>query len=319
MHRAAEMTIAPTRATNQPTKTGPNGTADAFRNKPTGTPAATAIAIAVGVRQRADVRVLSSVGATILTPTAERTSSQIETLPKIVPRAVRPADLIGFEPRFIKHGPAIGDIVAEIDVRNAALRRALDDRQHVPGTQGAAPLGRVIEEVNCGQGAGQHVHIADTHKPGLKIVAPLLRRKRIVHKGTRVFPRILGRMIRPAFGLGLIAVITIIENQFGARYLRRSNPQAKKVRIRLPNPPLAAVGVKALHDNAQRLASRALPAARPKQHAAEAPPAVYHPLQILRRRDRGHVLVFQLPELVRQVAATTGRRSIAQERFHAES
>src|SRR5713226_5054843 len=73
--------------------------------------------------------------------------------------AVRTANLIGFETRLIKHGPAAGNVVAEIDVRDARLRGPVDDRQDIPGPEGPFPFGRIIIEIDRRQAGGQHIYI----------------------------------------------------------------------------------------------------------------------------------------------------------------
>src|SRR5438876_2104244 len=90
----------------------------------------------------------------------EVTSGVVNTRSEAVPAAVGTEHLIGDKPRLVDHRLRAGDVVSEINVRNAPAGGMLDDLEDVESAQGAAPFRRIVVEVHRRQPAGQVVNVA---------------------------------------------------------------------------------------------------------------------------------------------------------------
>jgi hypothetical protein len=77
--------------------------------------------------------------------------------------------------------------------------------------------------------------------------------------------------------------------------------------------------MKPIDEHAQGLAGGAARAARPKEHGPEAPPAPEQALLVLGRVERGHLFIFELPKLLRKIAAPAGGSDKVEERLHGDS
>src|SRR5262245_8070716 len=92
---------------------------------------------------------------------------------KVAPLSIGAEQLIRSETRLVLHRPAARDIVAEIDMLQAAPGGVLNQAQDVVGAQGAVAVLRVVEEIDRRETTGQIIGVANTDQLVAEVVAPL--------------------------------------------------------------------------------------------------------------------------------------------------
>ena len=133
----------------------------------------------------------------------------------------------------------------------AGLPSLFQVAQHVPRTQRALPFFRIVKEVDCRQGAGQAVDVTDADQALLHKKRPFFGEGGIVDEGIGIAVGVLGRMFRPAFGVGLKLVVAVVQLQLGLRHGGPADVQGHFVPVAFHGPALAAIGLKAFDIDAQ--------------------------------------------------------------------
>ena len=232
------------------------------------------------------------------------------------PGAVGAQNLIRPKVGFICQRVASLHKITEVDVREPAASGFGEDGQDVEGAQRASTQPGFVEEIDRRHAVCQHVHVADADEQVVHVVAPLLRDEWVIHERLAIAVRVLGRVLRPALGLDLEGVVTVVQRQLPPAHGRRADGELHVLFVEPPGPLLAAIRSEVRRRHPQRLARPAAGTLRPKQRVAEAAPALLHALQVLVGRQRRDQLVFEAPGPVRQIAAAADRGDVTEERLH---
>jgi hypothetical protein len=136
-------------------------------------------------------------------------------------------------------------------------------------------------------------------------------------EGFSIAGRVLDRMFRPTFQVGLKSMKAIVQLQPTERHAWRTDAQLDVVFIQLPGAPLTSAWLEPLDIDAQRLARLACRAARTEQHPAEATPARLEAHGVFRGREVDDHLVLKAPLPIGQIPASARRRNVTVKRLHA--
>ncbi len=160
------------------------------------------------------------------------------------------------------------------------------------------------------------VHITDADQAAPMVITPLFGGEGIVDKAFKIALCILRRMPGPTNDLGLILMKLVVQPQFLRAGLRLADLKIVPSRVGANIATLTPVGSELSDRNPQRLARRAVWAARPKEGPPKSSPPVFQEHAVFNKGQRVAVNILKDRQLPWQVSTRMGRRQVMRLDFH---